>query len=50
MGPDDYVIHAIRHRAPAPPMALGLIQLRGVPLSSAARPLAALFERYFQGA
>ena len=32
-----------------PPMALGLIQLRGVPLSTAARPLAALFERYFQG-
>lgn len=31
-----------------PPMALGLIQLRGVPLSSAARPLAALFVKYFQ--
>lgn len=33
-----------------PPMALGLIQLRGVPLSSAARPLATLFVKYFRGA
>ncbi len=31
-----------------PPMALGLVQLRGVPLSSAAKPLAALFMKYFR--
>ncbi|MCY1260097.1 HTH-type transcriptional regulator TsaR [compost metagenome] len=31
-----------------PPMALGLITLRGVPLSSAARPLAALFVRHLK--
>jgi DNA-binding transcriptional LysR family regulator len=29
-----------------PPMALGLLTLRGIPLSVAARPLAALFARY----
>jgi LysR family transcriptional regulator of abg operon len=31
-----------------PPMSLGLLRLRGVPLSSAAKPLAALFVRYLQ--
>jgi hypothetical protein len=31
-----------------PPMSLGLLKLRGVPLSSAAKPLAALFARHLQ--
>ncbi|MBP6637098.1 MAG: LysR family transcriptional regulator [Sulfuritalea sp.] len=31
-----------------PPMTLGLLKLRGVPLSSAAKPLAALFARYLR--
>lgn len=36
---------ALRVDPPPPPMALGMLSMRGVPLSSAARPLAALFAR-----
>lgn len=32
-----------------PPMSLGLLSLRGVPLSSAAKPMAVLFSRYLAG-
>lgn len=31
-----------------PPMALGLLSLRGVPLTVAAKPLAALFARHLR--
>lgn len=32
-----------------PPMSLGILSLRGIPLSFAAKPLAALFTRYLRG-
>ena len=32
-----------------PPMTIGLLRLRGVPLSTAARPMATLFARYLAG-
>jgi hypothetical protein len=41
-------VQRFRVRPLPPPMAMGLIQLRGVPLSSAAKPLAALFVRHFK--
>lgn len=43
-------LQRFRVRPLPPPMALGLIQLRGVPLSSAAKPLAALFVKFYRGA
>ena len=43
-------VQRFRVRPLPPPMALGLIQLRGVPLSSAAKPLAALFVRHLRTA
>lgn len=39
-------IEAFAVRPLPPPMSLGLLKLRGVPLSSAAKPMAALFARY----
>jgi hypothetical protein len=43
-------LQRFRVRPLPPPMASGLIRLRGVPLSSAAKPLATLFMRYFGSA
>jgi hypothetical protein len=46
---DRLVGHGIQcmHVAPLPPaMSFGLLRLRGVPLSTAAKPMATLFSRY----
>lgn len=42
-------IQPIAVRPLPPPMTIGLLSLRGVPLSTAAKPMAALFARYLAG-
>lgn len=49
---DRLVGHAIRCigvKPLPPPMSFGLLRLRGVPLSTAAKPMATLFARYLSG-